>query len=182
MPRKETVSHDHIRQKAFELTREKGIAEVTARKLASFAGCSTQPIFRHYDNMEKCYDDVFEDSLAFFDKFCEECYKGSHVPFVNLGMCYISFAIKEPNLFAYLFMTKNNKGYNLYNLLNGRTGAVLTEMNKAKESGVSSPEMIFMKMWMLIHGAACMAITGDYDLSDAQTRLQLEDAYKAFVR
>ena len=58
----------------------------------------------------------------------------------------------------------------------------MIEMNKAKESGVDSAELIFMKMWMLIHGAACMTITGDYDLTSAQTRLQLEDAYKAFTR
>ena len=31
-------------------------------------------------------------------------------------------------------------------------------------------------------GAACMAITGDFDLTEAQTRLQLEDSYKAFIR
>ncbi len=182
MSRKESVTHDYLREKAFEMTKTQGISEVTARKLAAFAGCSTQPIFRNYENMAACYSEIFEDSLAFFDKFYNDYYKGSPVPFVNLGLCYIAFATKEPMLFSFLFMTKNDRGYNLYNLLNGRTGAVITEMNKAKEEGVHNPEQIFMKMWMLIHGAACMTITGDYDLSEAQTRLQLEDAYKAFVK
>ena len=182
MSRKESVTHTYLRDKAFEMTRTKGISEVTARKLAAFAGCSTQPIFRNYENMAACYDEVFEDSLSFFDGFYNDFYKGSHDPFVNLGLCYIQFAQKEPHIFSYLFMTKNDRGYNLYNLLNGRTGAVLAEMNMAKSEGVKSPEQIFMKMWMLIHGAACMAITGDFDLTEAQTRLQLEDSYKAFIR
>lgn len=182
MARKEAFSSEDIRNAAFQMTREQGINEVTARKLAAFAGCSTQPIFRHYANMEECIFDVFNDSLAFFDDFYKNFSKDSRVPFVNLGLCYIAFAEKEPNLFNFLFMTKNTHDYNLYSLLNGRTGCVLEEMNKAKSNGVSAPEQIFMKMWMLIHGAACMVITGDFDLTPTQTRLQLEDAYKAFVR
>lgn len=182
MARKETISKADIKTAAFNMTREQGISEVTARKLAAYANCSTQPIFRNYKNMEECYDDVYNDSLLFFDDFYNSYDKGSHIPFVNLGMAYISFAEKEPNLFNYLFMHENTHGMNLYSMLNGRTNAVMKEMNAAKEDGVKSPENIFMKMWMLIHGAACMTITGDYDLTPVQTRLQLEDAYKAFVR
>lgn len=182
MARKEVVTKGIIRESAFMMLKERGIAEITARKLAEYAGCSTQPIFRNYKGMDECIRDVFDDALVFFDKFYEEYEKGSHVPFVNLGLAYISFAEKEPNVFSYLFMQKNPYDMNLYNILNGRTGAVMAEMNKAREDGVSQPEQIFMKMWMLIHGAACMVITGDYDLTSTQTRLQLEDAYKAFIR
>ncbi len=182
MARKEMITKSDIRSAAFSMMREQGISEISARKLAEYAGCSTQPIFRNYKNMNECYKDVFEDSLMLFDKFYEEFPKNSHVPFVNLGLAYISFAEKETNVFKYLFMTKNDNDMNLYSLLNGRTNAVINEMNKAKEDGVSQPEMIFMKMWMLIHGAACMVITGDFDLTSAQTRLSLEDSYKAFIR
>lgn len=182
MARKEMISKDDIRNAAFNMTREQGISEVTARKLATYAGCSTQPIFRNYKNMEECLDDVYEDALVFFDNFYLNFEKNSRVPFVNLGMTYIAFAEKEPNLFRFLFMSKNTHNMNLYSMLNGRTNAVIDEMNAAKADGVKGPETIFMKMWMLIHGAACMMITGDYDLTNAQTRLQLEDAYKSFVR
>lgn len=182
MARKEVITKSKIRESAFLMLKERGIAEITARKLADYAGCSTQPIFRNYINMDDCIKDVFEDALLYFDKFYAESDKGSYVPFVNLGLAYISFAEKEPNVFSYLFMRKNPYDMNLYGILNGRTGSVITEMNKAREDGVGSPEQIFMKMWMLIHGAACMVITGDYDLTATQTRLQLEDAYKAFIR
>lgn len=182
MARKETIAKDALIKASFDLTRAEGIEAVTARKLANFCGCSTQPIFRHFSGMEELYKETFNMALAYFDDFYKSFDKLSPVPFVNLGLCYIAFAGKEPKLFSYLFMKKNDFDMNLYNLLNGRTGAVMLEMNKAKEGGVKAPEMIFMKMWMLIHGAACMTITGDFDLSSAQTRLQLEDAYKAFVR
>lgn len=180
MARKEITSREDIKTAGFNMTREQGIEEVTARKLAAYAGISTQPIFRHYSTMEECIRDIFEASYLFFDNFYDEFDKNSRIPFVNLGMAYISFAEKEPNLFKFLFMEKHE--LNLYEILNGRSGAVKIEMINCKESGAAFPDQVFMKMWMLIHGAACMTITGDYDLSAIQTRLQLEDAYKAFVR
>ena len=182
MAKHEMISKSSIRTAAFNMAKEQGVAEVTARKLAAYAGCSTQPIFRNYKNMEECLDDVYEDSLSHFADFYENFEKSSHVPFVNLGMAYIAFAESEPHLFSFLFLSKNTHDMNLYTMLNGKTGAVIKEMNAAKSEGVSSPDAIFMKMWMLIHGAAAMTITGEYDLSRVQTRLQLEDAYKAFVR
>ncbi len=182
MARKELISKADIRTAAFNMAREQGVAEVTARKLATYAGCSTQPIFRNYTNMEECLNDVYEDTLVFFDNFYNDFDKNSYVPFVNLGMAYIAFAEREPHLFSYLFMTRNTHNMNLYSLLNGRTNAVMREITAAKNDGARYPEQIFMKMWMLIHGAACMTITGDYDLTSIQTRMQLEDAYKAFTR
>ena len=182
MARKEIISKDGLLDSAFNMIRKSGFAELTARKLAAFAGCSTQPIFRNFENMEDLTGQTFEKSLLFFDSFYEDFDKGSHIPFVNLGLCYIAFAQKESNLFSFLFINCPENDYNLYSKLNGRTGAVKNEMNLAREEGVSNPEAIFMKMWMLIHGAACMSITGDYDLSPAETRIQLEEAYKAFVR
>ena len=102
-----SITKDLLRKSAFEMAREQGVNEVTARKLAAYAGCSTQPIFRNYANMEDCLNDVYEDTLLYFDEFYNKYDKGSHIPFVNLGMAYISFAEKEPKLFSFLFMTRN---------------------------------------------------------------------------
>ena len=90
MSRKESVTHTYLREKAFEMTRTKGISEVTARKLAAFAGCSTQPIFRNYENMAACYDEVFEDSLSFFDGTRE-------VTFLLLIWGFATYSLRKKN-------------------------------------------------------------------------------------
>ncbi len=36
-----------------------------------------------------------------------------------------------------------------------------------------------MKMWIFIHGCACMVLTGDYDLTEEETIDLLEDIYKS---
>ena len=180
MPRKEKITRKEIAAAAFHMARKEGMEEVTARKLAGAAGCSTQPIFRVYQNMEEVQADVLEQAVAFFEDFYNNYPKSQAVPFVNLGLAYISFAQKEGNLFRAMFLSENRNGRSLYELLNGKNGNVLREISKAKAEGCRDPQDLFMKMWIFIHGAACMAITGDYDLGITETVGQLIGAYRAF--
>lgn len=180
MPRKERITRKEIAAAAFRMARKEGMEEVTARKLAGAAGCSTQPIFRVYQNMEEVQADVLEQAVAFFEDFYNNYPKSQAVPFVNLGLAYISFAQKEGNLFRAMFLSENRNGRSLYELLNGKNGNVLKEISKAKAEGCHDPQDLFMKMWIFIHGAACMAITGDYDLGITETVGQLVGAYRAF--
>lgn len=180
MPRKETITKKEIAAAAFEIARQEGAQEVTARKLAARAGCSTQPIFRAYQNMEEVLRDVLEQAVSFFEAFYDNYPKSQFAPFVNLGLAYISFAEKEKNLFRLMFLSENRAGKSLYELLNGEKGNVMAEIHKAKADGCGDPQGLFMKMWIFIHGAACMTITGDYDLGITETVQQLVDAYRAF--
>ena len=101
-------------------------------------------------------------------------------PFVNLGLAYIRFSQEEQNLFRLLFLSENRHGKSLYDMLNGKNGAVVREINSAKIFGCKDPSGMFMKMWIFIHGAACMTLTGDYDLQEEDTIKLLEECYGAF--
>ena len=68
----------------------------------------------------------------------------------------------------------------MYDLVNGSTENVVSEIAKAQKMGVQNAQQLFMQMWIFIHGAGCMAVTGDYDLDDAASVAMLESAYKAF--
>lgn len=180
MARKATVTKEMILESAFSLMTDEGYEQVTARKLAAKAGCSTQPIFRLYDNMEQVIADVYEMAISSFDSFYASFPKNDDTPFVNLGMAYISFAASKKNIFRLLFMSSYRGERSMYDLLNKNTGAVGTEIAKAKEKGVGNPGNLFMQMWIFIHGAACMSLTGDFDLSDQETLQLLKEAYRSF--
>ena len=79
-----------------------------------------------------------------------------------------------------MFLSKERYGKSLYELLNGSTGAFMKEIARAKSLGAKDPGELFMKMWIFIHGAACMSLTGDYDLSESETIKLLKDSYQAF--
>lgn len=180
MARKATVTETMILDSAFALMREEGFEQVTARKLASKAGCSTQPIFRLYENMDQLIGDLYEKAVLYFERFYLEYPQEDETPFVHLGMAYIHFAAAEKNIFRLLFLSEHRGEKSMYELLNGNTGAVGKEIAKAKAEGVADPGDLFMKMWIFIHGAACMSLTGDFDLSDEETHTLLKNSYQAY--
>ena len=181
MSRKEVISKNELLRCAFEQAREEGLTELTARKLAARAGCSTQPIFRLYKSMDELVSEVMEHAVGYFERYYSNAPKDPAAkPFVNLGMTYISFAKDEPKLFQILFLRKERQGRSLYEMLNGKAGNVMAEINQAKAAGCKDPQDLFMQMWIHIHGAASMVITGDFDLNDDQTKQMLQNAYNAF--
>lgn len=181
MARKETITIENILNTAFAMTREEGFSNVTARKVAARAGCSTQPIFRVYKNMEELWDAVYLKAASFFQDYYNLYPRIGKAPFANLGMAYIAFAREEKHLFELLFVSGGNHRKSMYELLNGNTGNVVYEINLARVQGCADPGGLFMKMWIFIHGAACMTLTGDYDLSDVETLELLERSYASFL-
>lgn len=181
MGRKQTVTQTEMVSAAFAIVREEGREMLTARKLAAKLGCSTQPIFRIYKTMDELFLDVYEQIIRFFSAFYKEFPKKEQMPFINLGLAYIQFSNKEPELFKELFLSDNRKGRSFYELLNGEHGAVVREINKAKAEGAVNPGELFMKMWIFIHGAACMTLTGDFDLDEYETLKLLKESYQAYL-
>ncbi len=181
MARKEMITIQNILDTAFAMTREEGFVNVTARRVAAKAGCSTQPIFRVYKNMDELLDAVYAQAATFFQDYYSLYPRTGKTPFANLGMAYIAFAREEKHLFELLFVSDNSRKKSMYELLNGDAGNVVYEINLARVMGCPDPGDLFMKMWIFIHGAACMSLTGDYDLTDKQTLELLERSYKAFA-
>jgi AcrR family transcriptional regulator len=180
MARKESITIEQILSTAFDMAREEGMENVTARKVAARAGCSTQPIFRVYRNMEELQGAVYDRAVHFFRDFYNQFPRKGQAPFANLGMAYIAFARQEKNLFRILFIDTKVGDTSMYELLNGTTGNVVFEINLAKSLGCKDPGGLFMKMWIFIHGAACMTLSGDYDLTDEETLQLLEKAFESF--
>jgi AcrR family transcriptional regulator len=181
MPRTITITRENLIEAAVSLLKREGMNALTARKLAKEAGCSTQPIFRAYQNMEELYGDVFGVCADLFNEHCASYSSDSNVPFVNIGLAYISFAQNNKEIFRLLFLSDNRYGRSLVELLNGDTGFLKEQIASAKAQGSADPQGLFMKMWMLIHGSACMSLTDDYDLDINETRKLLEDAEKVFA-
>ncbi len=181
MSRKATISKEDIINAAFNITAREGFDKITSRGLAAEAGCSTQPIFRIYENMDSLKKDVYDKAAGFYEEFYKKNNGNSETPFKSLGMAYMSFARKYPQLFRLLFLSSRNEDLkSMYDLVNGGEETVAKEVQRAARLGCKDPNGLFMKMWIFIHGAACMAVTGDNDLDDAQFGAFLESCYKDF--
>ena len=182
MSRKATITKENIIEAAFRVALREGIDNVSVRVIAAEAGCSTQPVFRIYENMGALKKDLYDKASVFYENYYKEYVKTSAVPFVDLGMAYISFARKYPQLFRMLFLSDHAEGTrSTFSLVNGPDEAVAKEIGRAQKEGAKDPNQLFMQMWIFIHGAATMAVTGDNDLDDAQCAELLATCYKDFL-
>lgn len=181
MARKETITGEVILQTAFEMLMQEGIEGVTARRLAARTGCSTQPIFRIYHNMEELESALFQLAVEYFWMYYEESNRDNDIPFVNLGLAYINFARENNNLFRLLFMAEKRHGKTVYEILDGETQNIQKEIERAREYGCMTPEEIFMKMWIFIHGAATLEMTGDLTVGVEGLTDLLETAFRSFL-
>ena len=180
MARKESITREDLIKAAFAILQEDGIEQVTARKLAAKANCSTQPIFRIYKNMEELIEELLGRACDFFHDYYEDFQRQTVTPFVNLGQAYIKFAGEHKRIFEFIFLSSERFGRSLYDLVNGNGGYVSREIHAATSQGCSNASGLFMKMWIFIHGAACMSLTGDYDLSEDETMQMLKEVYHSF--
>ena len=132
-------------------------------------------------NMEELSAAVYDKAVDFFRDYYDLYPRTSGVPFTNLGMAYIAFAREEKHLFEMLFLANLPFKKSLYEILNGENGNVKVEIASATQLGCKDAGAMFMQMWIMIHGIACMSLTGDYDLSEQETKAFLENSYSAFA-
>lgn len=174
MARKQTITKEMILQGAFALAQEQGLEAVTARKVAAKANCSTQPIFRSYENMEDLIGDVIERAGDYFAAYYELAPRTNPVPFVDLGMAYIGFAREHEMLFRILFVSHTQKKVSTYELINGGEKMyVLKELRRLEGVTPQAAGQVFSDFWTFVHGLACMALNGDLDLTEEEVARNL---------
>ncbi len=183
MPRKQVITKELLLNGAFELVKEQGKEQLSARHLAAKCGCSTQPIFRLYDNMGDLEKDLLDKCTTFFSDFYKNSKPSSTTPFVDLGMSYIRFAAVYPKLFRLIFLDASGADKSMYDLINGgsENNFVINEFRKMKGVSQDDFSLLFMKMWIFIHGIACMVLQDDFDMTEKEIEELLEGTYLAFA-
>ncbi len=183
MARKEQITKQMITEGAFQLLREQGSQMVTARKLAAYIGCSTQPVFRAYQNMEELNKELLNKAKEFYEEYCRNFKRESDVPFVDLGLCYIQFARDELNLFKLLFLSEHDEENTMYDLINGNEhGFVIRELRRIPDLDMNHAGVIFMKIFIFIHGMACMTTSGEFDLTNEEVIPMLTEVVENFKK
>ena len=94
MPKKPTTTKEAMIEGAFRLIREKGHESLTARNLASFLGCSTQPIMYQFPNLDTLRDLTYQKADAFHTEYILAA-----GDLLEIGLRYVQFAKEEPMLF-----------------------------------------------------------------------------------
>lgn len=106
MPPKFKFSKDEILQNALDLVREEGATALTTRRLGKRLGTTQSPIFSAYENVEALQADVKQAAKELFASYVRRGLEDKPA-FKGVSKQYILFAKNEPNLFRWLFMSKD---------------------------------------------------------------------------
>jgi AcrR family transcriptional regulator len=181
MPPVEKISRQMVLEATFAITRVKGFAQVNARTLAAQLGCSTQPIYSRFGNM----DDLKRAFILYLEVSFSDYVKqriGDDNPLIQTSLAYISFAKEEPHLFSLLFLTsyKGKRGLGKNLKIIERLGVV---GSMSRKTGID-PDVatgLYRNMMLYAHGIAVMVATKQMDITEDELHFQLESAYSAFL-
>ncbi len=178
MPPKIKITEDAILDAAIEITREKGIASVNARELAKSLGCSIQPVFRNFQNMENLKKDLYKKAENIYNDYIRHGMESHERLFLGFGLVYIDFAKKEKNLFKLLFMSDEFKGKNIFEMIKDDENQKIVEIISGT-TGLNSEnaEQLLVDIWLMTHGIATMVAANDCHFSEEQIVKILKDSF-----
>ena len=152
MPKKPTTTKEAMIEGAFRLIRERGHEVLTVRNLASFLGCSTQPIMYQFPDTDVLKDLTYRKADAFHSEYILAA-----GDLLEIGMRYIRFAEEEPQLFRFLFQSGRFSGLSLEDLIRAPEAAdVLAAVSREEELTAEEAAAYFEPLVAVVHGYASL--------------------------
>ncbi len=180
MPPKVRFKENDIVDAAYELARKKGLDAINARSVAAAIGCSTQPIFRVFENMEQLKDRVLEKAIECFSEYIDTNRQSSGAVYKSVGIAYLLFATEEPYLFQMVFLSKRDERQKAMSAFACKEVVVQTLMEQSGFS-LEQAKVIHQHMWVYTYGLAAILATGQlkYTTNELNDLLMME--YRAIV-
>ncbi len=152
MPKKPTTTKEDMIEGAFRLVREQGHEALTARNLAAFLGCSTQPIMYRFPNLDILKDLTYRRADAFHSEYL---LAGGDL--LEIGLRYIRFAQEEPRLFRFLFQSGRFAGFSLQELIRSpEVAGILAAVSSEEGLSAEDAAAFFEPLAAIVHGYASL--------------------------
>ena len=152
MPKRPTTTKEAMIEGAFRLIREKGHEYLTARNLAVFLGCSTQPIMYQFPNLGTLRDLAYQRADAFLSEYI---LAGGDL--LGIGLRYIRFAEEEPRLFRFLFQSGRFSGSSLDELIRSPETVGVVAAVSSEEGLTAEEAAAFLEpLAAVVHGYASL--------------------------
>ena len=104
MARKVIFEKDYIIDKSVDYIREKGIDKLSVREISNYIGCSTQPIFRVFENMDDYKRKLRKKLNSDYSDFSEKIINKNNY-LLTMSYAYVMYAKKENSMFKALFLS-----------------------------------------------------------------------------
>ena len=178
MPAKAKVTKEMIIDAAFEIAKEMGAENITARTVSQKLCCSTQPVLYHFKTIEDVRIAAHKKASEFHINYVTNLSGKYERPMLEVGMRYIQFAVEEKNLFRFLYHSNYYTGVSLSDWLTGKNFdslfPILKRQAKVDERQAYS---IFSQIVLVTQGIASLLANNAMVYDEAYCIKTLSNAY-----
>lgn len=179
MTRKKVIMKNQILDAAYSIAKRDGLSLITARNVAKEIGCSTQPIYLEFENMDELKS-VLLDKIQrqMSDKLMERKVTGNL--FTDASLNYIDFSKNEKKLFEILF----NANLLIVDLTKTESYQFLLESlveDVTEQLTNEEIKTLFCDLWIVIHGLASLTTVGQVNNDDAANEKYIKRAKSGII-
>ena len=170
MARKIKYSKEEILEKSIEFIKENGYSNLTVRNLAKYIGCSTQPLFKNYENFDLYKDDLKQCLRRDYTSFIEK-YIDTNDYLYTISCAYALYAKKEPNIFYSMFMADLAGSRTVSEVLNtDRNMETINAMVRQYNISLENAKRIYREVRFYTHGIATQLCVNSIVLTDKEIK------------
>ena len=181
MPAVRKASREQIIDAAVAVLRDDGFSAVNARSVAKKLGCSTQPIYFSFKNMDELKAALTERAIELHTQRVLDslrAHEGNDSRYSSYGMGFVRFAAEEKQLFRWLYLEGHQLGPYQNDVLLPEIIAVIVE-----EFGYSEEvaRRFHQDMTYFTYGLAILANTDHLHLTETELREAFRREFRALT-
>ena len=181
MPAVRKASREQIIDAAVAVLRDDGFSAVNARSVARKLGCSTQPIYFSFKNMDELKAALTERAIELHTQRVRDslrAHEGSDSRYSSYGMGFVKFAAEEKQMFRWLYLEGKQLGPYQNDVLLPEVIAVIVE-----EFGYTEniARRFHQDMIYFSYGLAILANTDHLHLTETELREAFRREFRALT-
>ena len=181
MPAVRKASREQIIDAAVAVLRDEGFSAINARSVAKKLGCSTQPIYFSFKNMDELKAALTERAIELHTQRVLDslrAHEGNDSRYSSYGMGFVRFAAEEKQLFRWLYLEGHQLGPYQNDVLLLEIIAVIVE-----EFGYSEEvaRRFHQDMTYFTYGLAILANTDHLRLTEPELREAFRREFRALL-
>lgn len=172
MPPQKRIFRQDILQAASSLVREQGPQALSVRNLAKKMGCSTQPIYSVFENMEA----LQEELMAYVR---EQYLRADASSYKQVALSFLHFAQREKNLFCLVYLRQRRAGETIFEDPN--QSETIRKLGASLEISPQTATEMHRRMQYYCYSMAVMMATGYLDFTEEEISQELTEYYRIIL-
>ena len=181
MPPKTKVTAAMIIHAAVEVARQNGFENINARTVSDKLRCSTQPVMYHFSTIESLKKAAYRHVDHLHSEYMMNTASGQD-PILGIGLNYIRFAVKEPQLFRFLFQSGYAEENSLLEMIDSEELIpILAAMQEGSGLNIEKTKQVFLTVALFAHGYASIIANNHLEFDEKLIAEHLERTWSGAV-